>query len=980
MWVVLLDHSGSMAERFAGSSTFSGKSVKSGGGTKLDEARRSVYERVRGLSPKEQVVVIEFTTTASVVFEGFAAQTAEIEAALSKLVAADGTSIAAAFDAAAEYHRLKGKINSRVLLVSDCKSELEPAIASADALTQLVYIIDILLIDPDPETEVAARALIRLGEVQAVVSAEELRTAITAGDRVSEQVTAAMARALEEAAEAAAEGLNLRAQTEGEPIGSEVGFGAAYAPWLAPGRPAPLWVSIHPADVEDAERQILRQLMSGNTSDARISDGGRTRLANGALIRIEPAISGIHISPGRIDFIWNDRVERFQFTMNADTNASTGANIIGSVNLWYGPAHIACLPFAVKIGTGQTGAAPIAQRSGLFQSVFPSYSRRDKAVVERARGYYEALGIAVYQDTGSLRSLAGANWARAIDGLILKADAFQLYWSASSAASEQVEREWQFALGQNALKGERWIRPVRWMEDVPDLPSPIAHLQMGWLPGYENTQRAIPPEAVAVRCVVMPLVDCPPEQLRIVERECREAVHQVETVTGLRCYPPPILLVDEFTIAQESPRRETRNLDELIFRFAAAADVLKALSLDVHTHFGRGKLNGEPSPYVDELTLSLSNDSRRLALRLAEWVFAFAADTILDLHGFIQPRKYGVFEGLPQKVAPSKGVGESIGNPSWRTELESFGASIGLAPPDLVDCFKHLLRCLSTAFDETERIYGNHAVYITGYGTAAQSLQVFHPSDVRVELSGSESWSHLSGTIPALKHLFTGASEVFLETFQLLLGSKGSRGGYAESHTYGVFLPAGIEADRHFATWASKHNISEFLTCPGSDRVLLCLDSIRQVTLQMSNSDERWMVRRSILIHELFHAAILSAIGQDESRRAALRKATQVEEALAVWLEFDAARGSLQMRNLIQKYAASGKYPEWPYAGMSTVESIFSVGGREAIQTLIQQLTANPASLQTEFDVLVKQEEQLPESQVASNIRKTLKRFRTAFG
>lgn len=1075
MWVVLLDHSGSMGEPFRGSGTFLGRTTIGEGAAKLEEARRALYERVHGLAPGDKVVVIAFTSNASLVFDGTAGQSGELRSALDRLEATNGTSIAAAFDAAAAFLAPMGRTDSRVLLVSDCKSEVDPAVASADRLTQLVHVIDVLLIDPDAATENAARAMIRLGEVQAVVSPEGMRAAVTDRDAISEQLATAMARAIEGAHSAASRALEVRALNEGEPVGTQVGFSAGYAPLLLPGRTAPLIVLVHPAHLKSEVGEVIANLLSGQTSEPRIAADGHSRLPRGAEIRIEPVVSRVRINPARIDVVWQDRIEDFRFTMSAEPDA-VGTYALGSVAVWYGPAQIGCLPIAVMISDRQSPSLPAIEASGLFRTVFPSYSRKDKSVVDRARGYYEALGIAVLQDTEALRARAGVNWERALDGLILKADAFQLYWSHSAAASEQVEREWRFANGQSSLKGDRWIRPLRWKDDVPRLPAEIAHLQMGWLPGFEDVRRPRTPAAESIRCTVVPLVDCPPEQVRVVERDCRDAIHHVESSGGVRCYPPPVLLVDEYVLLEEACR--SRVIDEnIIVRFAAAADVLKALSLDIHTRFGRGELEGKPSPRVD-LNLALSDAPRILALSLAEWVFASVADTVLGIHGFVQPRDCGVSKGFPTPVTsrdapPSarlaevlsrKTVGaggitvhfsrdrsqvpdraiewlgqtssglriqiednevevetgqeplrtvvkcaltpavaraidsanpfglhrsvvdpveltvfswlaptyfrtysdridcaafaESIGIPGWRTKLESFASAAGHASGGPVQHLERLLQSLQHAFDEVETAYGSRSEFVTGYGLSARALDEVGAREVRPELRGSGSWTHMVGTIPALKRLFAQATEIFLDTLRAAESKieAGAPSTLGEAHTYGVFIPAGQNADRQLAAWAAKKGIAEALTFPGSDRVLLCLEAIRRCTQEIHDDGARRLVRRSVLIHQLLHAAISSAVGRDEARQAARRLARNVEESLAVWFEYDAARDTPAMLNLIREYASSGAYPAWPYAGMAAIESAFASGGRDAIQSLTQKLIADPETLQSAFDELAAKE------------------------
>ncbi len=1069
MWIVLLDYSESMGEPFRGSASFSGRSVTSAAATKFEAARSALLERVRGLAPNERVVVIAFTSVATIAFDDSASETARLKAALAELEPTNGTSIAAAFDATVELLKPAGKTNARVLLVSDCESDLAPAVASADRLIQLVHVIDVLLIDPDTETEKAARAMIRLGEVQAVVSPEELRTAVSDRDTASQQVANAVGRVIEDAMKAAQDSLEQQAHDRGEPVGSEVSFSVGYGSLLRPGQAEPLLVIIHPITLKKEVGELLERMLAQKTADPRIAADGRTRLPKGAEIRIEPVIPNVDINPRRMDVLWQDRIEDFRFTMTARQNAAN-TYTTGSVNVWYGPAQIACLPVAVRISSTEAPQPPTIQATGLYASVFPSYSRKDKAVVDRARGYYEALGIAVLQDTEALRALAGANWERALDALILKADAFQLYWSHSAAKSPQVEREWKFALPQSSFKNDRWIRPLRWMEDVPNLPEELAHLQMGRLPGVEDIEPARNAAAESIRCIVMPLVDCPPEQRRIVERECREAVYQVETVTGLRCYPPPVLLVDEYLLQQESPH--IRKVDEeLIRRFAAAADLLNAMSLDIHTGFSRAKVNGQRVGSRQPLNLSLSPAGRDLALSLAEWVFASALSHVLGINGYRQRRNYGVPDGLPIRVAseglkPSERVAEflssqskegpgftrnlsakrsemsdaaidwmkeisddlnldvdyreqsvemkatqgqlrtlmeraltpevaavidrakplanqrppdktpaltvftwlassyfyylpeaddcealieAIEGPPWQSRLESFATAVGYTDLDPIEMFEPLLQSLQSAFDEAQYASGEDSEFVTGYAITPESLDTISVEGISPR--PEREWTYIAGKLPVLKQLFARASDEFMQALRVFKRGRGAGGGdLIEAHAYGAFIPAGPDIDRDLVAWAEANGVPHALTLPGSDRILLCMEPIRQAIEKLDDAGARRMVRRCVLIHEFLHATIWATARSDENRQAQLREARNVEEAVAVWLELDLSRDYQPMREVVEKYISAGQYSEWPYAGATVLEAKFVSGGRSAIQSFVQGLIDNPVAVQRTFD------------------------------
>lgn len=302
---------------------------------------------------------------------------------------------------------------------------------------------------------------------------------------------------------------------------------------------------------------------------------------------------------------------------------------------------------------------------------------------------------------------------------------------------------------------------------------------------------------------------------------------------------------------------------------------------------------------------------------------------------------------------------ESIGVPDWRSGLESFGAAAGYNVTDPIELFERLLKSLQYAFDEVEVAYGPNSEFVAGYAITPESLELLGNNEVYPNfyprLTGGKSWTNIGGTIPALKRLFSHASEVFLKALRTIEQKTGGATSHlAEAHAYGVFIPATPEIDRSFAAWAAMNSVPEALTFPGSDRVLLCLGAIRRSALQIDDGDVRQMVRRSVLIHELLHAAIWSAVGPDEIRQAALREARNVEESLAVWIELDASRDCPAMRNLINEYVSSGTYPGWPYAGATAIESKFLSGGRSEIQSFVLQLIDNPKTVQREFNDLVR--------------------------
>jgi hypothetical protein len=106
------------------------------------------------------------------------------------------------------------------------------------------------------------------------------------------------------------------------------------------------------------------------------------------------------------------------------------------------------------------------------EKIFASYCREDLAVVESIDSYLKAVGTGTFLwDMEILR--AGDEWSPGIFKAIEGADSFQLFWSQYAKASENVEKEWRFALG---LGRQRFIRPVYWAAQLPEPPEELRHL------------------------------------------------------------------------------------------------------------------------------------------------------------------------------------------------------------------------------------------------------------------------------------------------------------------------------------------------------------------------------------------------------------------------------------------------------------------------------------------------------------------------
>ena len=101
-----------------------------------------------------------------------------------------------------------------------------------------------------------------------------------------------------------------------------------------------------------------------------------------------------------------------------------------------------------------------------YRRIFASYSHRDVRIAEQFEHYAAVFGDRYLRDWIDLR--AGEKWSERLEELIRQADVFQLFWSWNSIRSENVRREWEYALG---LGRPNFVRPTYWEFPMPNDPA-----------------------------------------------------------------------------------------------------------------------------------------------------------------------------------------------------------------------------------------------------------------------------------------------------------------------------------------------------------------------------------------------------------------------------------------------------------------------------------------------------------------------------
>jgi hypothetical protein len=585
-----------MGEPFSGKTEFAGRTRKTEAAIKLEAAKTELLRSIASLASPTPIALFEFTSSASLIYEGMSNDHAAIKSALDALTANDGTDIAAALDKASEYAtKLANTPIIQVLVISDGLSHLAPAQVAAQRFAQQrTVIINVILIDPTDDGEQVARAIAVNGDVYAVTSSGELTERISDVTKEQEELARQVGATLDEY------------QKEEDVVTSKVApeerlsFTAAYPGAISPGSWYSLLVYLHLAHLQQDVAEIIRQrAVQLGLKPLTSSAEAITSVKRGTWLKLTPRVDGIVFNPLSQEVAWLEDIQEASFRLFAETSV-IGRPLLGAVDVYCGPALIAQVP--LSIGVRERNAVtqatlPTTTTVQIFNRIFASYSHKDTSIVDACVAVYEALGIYVYIDKKSLRS--GQIWHDMLRQFVDKSDLFQLYWSKSSRQSTAVEDEWKYALSLVGRKAETFIRPLYWEEDWPKPPAELSHihfakldlanlaLQSGKssLTGQVSQPISTSTPSAPLSVAVIPVLPGTSSEVqRAVREDSAYAVSFLEEITGLRYYPVPTLLVDDHIIKSVRSLHTTDWVppSDQVDRALALSDFLWAVELEFH--------------------------------------------------------------------------------------------------------------------------------------------------------------------------------------------------------------------------------------------------------------------------------------------------------------------------------------------------------------------------------------------------------------
>lgn len=955
MWIILLDHSGSMGDPFQGEAEFAGRVRESNALTKLESAKQALLTDLASLGTSTRIAIIAFTDQVSLRYEGLSGQMEEIRAELDRLQPNDGTDIANALDFAVKYvagvTELRGP--RQVLVISDGLSDLDAARTAAERLVEAASgAIHAILIDPTEEGEQLARAIAIGGRVDAVTSPGELRAGVAAGAR--EELKASDDPALVVA------GFRREAELVTRQVAPEerVAFTAAYPGLVSPAQWYSLLVYCHTVRLNDA----VVNLIAHHRDELGVIPATSTvgaQLSRGMLLRLAPQLDGVLFNPAQQEITWLEDIQEASFRLLAQP-ALAGHVLLGAIEIYAGPVLIAQLPLSVRVRAPSEPSEDEEYetvKGRTFETIFASYAHVDGDIVDACAEVYRALGIYMLIDRTALAS--GENWRDKIAALIQDADLFQLYWSRASKGSPEVAKEWREALDLQSRKGDLFIRPLYWEQPLPEPPSDLRHLHfarldLGALAGSvgQSPRASLPlvrPPGVGVHTLaaVVPLVSRPsPETIAQIRQDAGFAVRFLEETTGLRYYPAPTLLVDDYLV--ETVRRlevaAVSSVPESLKAEAKAlVDTVGAILLTLNVRgfrsdlgqeafeeaFGRGRvLSGEQ---WDEVLWQCEGASHYLRLAIEEP---------------LNPAWMRMRDALSARGVPGAETRLDLAA-TVVAFLETVGGILAAGGQTLGD-FSSTLKC-GIPFSSWEHVRGSVPIGLVDARPADWSQP------------GGEQVVLLTGLFSGILRLFHSAASRLTEILQ---GSGPPIVNLvAEVATHGIYAPPDASAvDDALQRWALERNIIPALTLPAAPRILLSADAQRRFEERVRSHTPAGIdhhalavsFRRAVLVHEHFHAAVQTGLDADGTAalgvdaRDAWAEAMPLNESLAVWLELHLARDDLVLSELVWGYIRGGSYPAWPYRGAEWIEDRFQVRGMDAVRSLIARLRNDPRSAMAE--------------------------------
>jgi len=433
---------------------------------------------------------------------------------------------------------------------------------------------------------------------------------------------------------------------------------------------------------------------------------------------------------------------------------------------------------------------------------------------------------------------------------------------------------------------------------------------------------------------VLPIVPTKEDDAEIVRNMLLKAIPYVEKVTGLRYYPVPTFIVNEYHIKDYI---ETEIIDKDNNELELREDIkeiikfISSVSLKFHT----GAFI--PENIGEKLKATEYEGFHNLSGKAIFTLRAYA-ETAYNLSYILDDRFDEFFEE--------------------RNDNNIFISEISTVKDPIINCYDDL-KYMEMILKRINERYRNDIslsekyFYMYGNRGAKPILEIWRKYTSNTQFTKLVKCVDEMGYWKKdLKSILVALEIAINIVFDMLKRMKRELVKYksivSTIHTYGVYILPTIEK-KQLINKLKSNGYPEHFYINKTGVVLLCLDEIKkriEETLQEDTSLDEEKLKEDIilatLIHEHTHAAVYEGLNYNSSNITFNsnwsngKRFKAVSEGLAEWAELNYFRGNKVIYDIIYNHALSEEFPDWPYSAAILIENSYLKLGDIKYKALVE--------------------------------------------
>ncbi len=439
--------------------------------------------------------------------------------------------------------------------------------------------------------------------------------------------------------------------------------------------------------------------------------------------------------------------------------------------------------------------------------------------------------------------------------------------------------------------------------------------------GLVNSQKNTG-ESLNITVSVMPVIPCSEEDINIVHEAVREAVPYLEQLTGLRYYPVPTYIVDEYTLKKymDYPVNDRINDEELkrdideFFRFFIP---ISRINREYYGKYNFSSIKGKYLGNEWDKYFKCTDEIASLIIR-------YSSDLLYICNHISRNLSYNNYAPMLTEYLKD-----------YKDEISKYEA--------IMIVLKQYLRFINEInnytyasdpefFDEWDGDRGFHKPELKIWGKHLKNKDF---KLIQNCLQKDGSWRK---DLDSIITVFEIALPTFIKMLRqwARLRSKWYRVS-REIRTFGVYMHQESNSTKLNEIFA-QNNFPPYYKCNQGGKVLICLERCKKRLeriiddeTQDDSIDAKDLFNRlikSTIIHEHTHAITYEGVGTGlepyYKNKVAIggKKYKAVSETLAEWAELNYFRihGDQELYEIVFNHANSDQFPDWAYAGALILE------------------------------------------------------------